>query len=406
MIKSVRVENFQSHKSTNLKFNSGVNVIYGLSDSGKSAFVRALGSLLQRDTFYLRHGEESGLIASEFDDIIFQRCFKKSSVSKCSNCKEKIEESDQVCPNCGELISIKSGSDVFHLTGYDKPIEKFGAKIPQFIFDKTRIFPISFVDFEVFLQMASQHDDMFFIGKSFSGPARNKIISTLIPDSEKIDALIKEFRSEILSKNTAIKIHEESLKNAIDRIEIAQKDIEDIREEFKRIEDEQESIKGLEEQRKSLVEISHRLRRGGKILQAQGTVEYLGKKTIPAMDGYVSKIEALENRMQKLVSLNKSLKGTKNLAELKIESFEEFDLEDIERDSKKLNTLKRINTSLNITKKNEIEAEDEIKKIEKEMKDLEKEFSDFLETEAICPITKEKYCDSCLERLKDDTMGK
>jgi DNA repair exonuclease SbcCD ATPase subunit len=46
MIKSLSLENFQSHKSTTLEFNSGVNVIIGPSDSGKTAIIRALRWLI------------------------------------------------------------------------------------------------------------------------------------------------------------------------------------------------------------------------------------------------------------------------------------------------------------------------------------------------------------------------
>ena len=42
MIKSLTLENFQSHKLTQLEFNPGINVIVGPSDSGKSAILRAL----------------------------------------------------------------------------------------------------------------------------------------------------------------------------------------------------------------------------------------------------------------------------------------------------------------------------------------------------------------------------
>ncbi len=42
MIKSLIINNFQSHKFTKLNFDSGVNVIIGASDSGKSAILRAL----------------------------------------------------------------------------------------------------------------------------------------------------------------------------------------------------------------------------------------------------------------------------------------------------------------------------------------------------------------------------
>jgi len=42
MIKTISIENFQSHRKTELDLSNGVNVIVGVSDSGKSAIIRAL----------------------------------------------------------------------------------------------------------------------------------------------------------------------------------------------------------------------------------------------------------------------------------------------------------------------------------------------------------------------------
>lgn len=47
MIKSLDIQNFQSHKDTHLEFHSGVNIIVGSSDSGKTAILRALKWLAQ-----------------------------------------------------------------------------------------------------------------------------------------------------------------------------------------------------------------------------------------------------------------------------------------------------------------------------------------------------------------------
>lgn len=46
MIKSLQISNFQSHKSTELLLNPGINVIVGLTDSGKSAIMGALRWLI------------------------------------------------------------------------------------------------------------------------------------------------------------------------------------------------------------------------------------------------------------------------------------------------------------------------------------------------------------------------
>ncbi len=47
MIKSISIENFQSHKSTAMDFCPGLNVIAGASDSGKSSVLRAMAWIIK-----------------------------------------------------------------------------------------------------------------------------------------------------------------------------------------------------------------------------------------------------------------------------------------------------------------------------------------------------------------------
>ena len=47
MIEKISIENFQSHKSTELILSKGVNIILGQSDSGKTAIIRAIRWALQ-----------------------------------------------------------------------------------------------------------------------------------------------------------------------------------------------------------------------------------------------------------------------------------------------------------------------------------------------------------------------
>ena len=42
MIENINIQNYQSHENTDMDFDPGVNVIIGLSDTGKSAIIRAL----------------------------------------------------------------------------------------------------------------------------------------------------------------------------------------------------------------------------------------------------------------------------------------------------------------------------------------------------------------------------
>jgi len=46
MIKSVSIQNFESHEDTTIHFGEGMNLIVGLSNSGKSAIIRALACVV------------------------------------------------------------------------------------------------------------------------------------------------------------------------------------------------------------------------------------------------------------------------------------------------------------------------------------------------------------------------
>ena len=77
MIKTIEIENFQSHKLTTLNLSSGVNVIKGRSHGGKSSIIRALKwSLLNqpRGDSFVSHFKEKNdrtAVGIEFDNDSF-----------------------------------------------------------------------------------------------------------------------------------------------------------------------------------------------------------------------------------------------------------------------------------------------------------------------------------------------
>jgi len=70
-IKRIRIENFQSHKDTELSFSDGLNVIVGPSDQGKSAIIRAIKWVLYnepRGTDFIRQGTNSARVTLELSN--------------------------------------------------------------------------------------------------------------------------------------------------------------------------------------------------------------------------------------------------------------------------------------------------------------------------------------------------
>lgn len=71
IITKVKIENFQSHENTIIDFHSGLNIITGPSDNGKSAIIRAIKWVLfnePRGTDFIRQGTSAAKVTIEMDN--------------------------------------------------------------------------------------------------------------------------------------------------------------------------------------------------------------------------------------------------------------------------------------------------------------------------------------------------
>ncbi len=70
-IEQIILKNFQSHKHTSLKFNQGLNIIVGASDSGKTSILRAIKWVLYNEPlgdFFIREGEKETSVSLIFNN--------------------------------------------------------------------------------------------------------------------------------------------------------------------------------------------------------------------------------------------------------------------------------------------------------------------------------------------------
>lgn len=70
-IKKISINNFQSHENTEIEFTSGLNIITGSSDSGKTAILRAIKWVLfnePKGTDFIRQGEKEASVSIYFED--------------------------------------------------------------------------------------------------------------------------------------------------------------------------------------------------------------------------------------------------------------------------------------------------------------------------------------------------
>lgn len=439
MIKSSTLINFQSHVKSVLEFHPNVNVIFGLSDSGKSSWIRAFDSLFKRNSFYLRKKQDIGSVEFELDDCKIKRAYSVSKLKKCPGCKEKLIEDIAIC-KCGEILDPNVKEDAYTFDGTE--YKSFGTKLPDFILKKTKIFPIDFVDFQEFLQLSSQHGEMFFIADGYSGNKRNKIISSLIPDSGKVDFVVKQLNSEIPKENTELEFHIEKKNLIEEKLEKIKEDLEladKLNTEFDQIQ------KDIEKNKHSLLilnDINGKLVDLNKVLKIKDSV----KKT-------ESHFKAISNLLESNIKYKKEQEQLSFLNKIKVEINKILSIQDkfekqtellaeiiyittnYTNDVTYISKIKDINLELNkikrfnsvklqsfdisvvnnlITKHNKIKDETirlsgnnfyftsskvEMISLQEQVKKITMEISVYLKDNPLCPITNKEYCLDCKKSL-------
>ena len=436
MIKSIELQNFQPHHNTKVELHESVNVIQGLSDSGKSAFLRGIDAVLRKAPFYLTFDKDSGKNTITFDnDDVISRSFTKTKIQKCPNCKEKVKPEDQICEACGEFLSISSSEEFYMLN--DERRDRFGKKLPEFITDFTMIKPIQFLDNEIFLNFAEQHEPMFFVSDLYTGSLRNKMISTLIPDSEKIDVLIKELVSEKLNSSAQLKVYNKQLIVAEEQLNLINSDVNDLTDAFKTLQKLSKDIQDGEAKLIALAGLENELNKLSPIAQLQPTIEKFKEKLEQAYN-LIDKSQENERKESALNNIEKSLQSLSKYDNIDIMEFALFDSvsDDINAayklngklaelniiihqiksiknvtvpelpeltfpmDSRfKIDTLQNLDYNYHTNDQRLKQCSENKNKLMLELRDLQKELDS---DKMICPITKQKYCESCIEAIKND----
>lgn len=107
-ITNIEINNFQSHKNTNINLENGLNVIVGPSDQGKTAIIRAVKWALYNEplgTFFIRHKE------------------KEASVTLTFNTGEKIKRLRSDTKNIYVYIDSENNREVYEGFGHSVPID-------------------------------------------------------------------------------------------------------------------------------------------------------------------------------------------------------------------------------------------------------------------------------------------
>lgn len=216
-LKTVILENFQSHKYSTIELDKGLNVIVGPSDTGKSAIIRAIKWALYNEPsgdYFIRKGETDVTVTLIFSDG-----------TKIKRYRSRSKNQYILYDNLGEEIKY----------------EGFGLAVPEEIVEKIGIEKIYLDSDETnSINLGEQLEGPFLLSEKTStrASAIGRLIGVNIIDDALKDTL-KDLRNDSLGmreKNNKVSALEEELetfkyldglKVKLDRLEILQKSIQD-----------------------------------------------------------------------------------------------------------------------------------------------------------------------------------
>lgn len=171
-IKSVELQNFQSHKSTVIEPAppGKLTVITGPSDSGKTAIIRALKWAFNNQpqgADFMRTGASMVRVNVKFADRNIVVRERTAATNRYKVLKPKVGEAEGLTP----------GPEVF---------EGFGAAVPLEIQEITGVRTVKIADQDLLLNLSEQLDPPFLGQKSTTAPGRAKILGKLA-GTEEID---------------------------------------------------------------------------------------------------------------------------------------------------------------------------------------------------------------------------
>lgn len=241
MINFLHIENFQSHKESDLIFSPGVNVIVGTSDSGKSAIIRALRWVVYNrpsgnDIRSWWGGKTEVQVGIEDEKILVRR-------------KDKAEE----------YILAKSGRK-------DISFKAFGTDVPAEISKELQISDIN---------LQYQMDKPFLLSASAGEVAThfNKVARL-----DKIDSALQNVNKWVRDLTTDIKYKEQEIKTLtvqqsnFDYLEKMEMDLEVQEELQKRFESKFKSYRQLSDLINTIIDLGIEIQESEPLLKMEESV--------------------------------------------------------------------------------------------------------------------------------------
>ena len=367
MIKKVTIQNFQSHRDTEVELSPGVNVITGQSDSGKSAILRALQWALWN--------RPSGF------------SFKSSFANDKEPTRVKIDFCD------GKWLERIRGKNVneYRLDGLGN-LKAIGVHMPDEVIQVHKMDDINF---------QSQFDQHFLLHDSPGEVARklNEIVGLDVIDRilKRINSLASTSKTQLLESESRIEDLEKEIDQYrfLDELEV---EIDEIEKAIEKEENCQRMIERISDILDSFQQIDRQLERFSSINEIESSyldlIEEVRKLDDLSFQAKVLEetIEEIENSDGKIEELNERIR-----MEGEVEGLLELagELDKTRKDEK---LLKSLLSALE-------DAQKTISKWTTKMNNLIEEYVVLLEEIKACPVCGSPISKDCIKRIKQGLVN-
>lgn len=285
-IKKVVLENFQSHKYTELEFDERLNVIVGPSDQGKSAIIRGIKWALFNEpsgNFFIREGENDCSVTIVFNDNTKIKRYKSKS------------------KNLYYLYNSENKEQIF---------EGFGTNVPKEIIEATNIRKV-YLDGKQTnsINISDQLEGPFLLSEKTATRANSigRLVGVHIVDDAVGDTL-KDIRNLNLSKrNLTEQLNklEENLKE-YDYLEQLQKKVKRLEEIKIKIKESQEKVGKLKNTKIKYVDTEKQISNTKKLIGELNSVDVV-ENIANDLNVKVKVYNFMNNKRNHLLDINKSI---------------------------------------------------------------------------------------------------
>ena len=360
----IHIKCFQKHKDLTLNFSENINVISGLTDTGKSCCFRAISWLYNccnmSESDYRTEGTKETSVKGWLNNGFQVERIRSNSINR--------------------YILSKEGTE-------DKVFDSFGKVVPEEI---AKVFEFSTIDIDnesINLNFANQDQLNFILDEKYSDGFKAKLFNKLT-GNELLDKIFKQLNKESLRFVREIRDTEENVKKQEEQLAEYSQKYKALKKKLNLVKTKYEDILAQREIYEHLKELSDKItsnKENKKALDSKiAKIKIVSEEKIEELSEKAKELKQIQNLAHDLESTNNALESIeKQKNNIKIVEFNEKQLISYNETLQKLNQL---NEQLDLnTEKDQTIAIDK-KMIKDKLKDLEQELKKIWDEQRVCPL--------------------